>query len=221
MSDGVLYFLASWLMSPWLWVLYWMLLPLGQANGSANSALVPLKSCMDVNLNLVLSGAPSPPRIMVGCDDRAHSAQPLTPTPCLWDPVSCSKPQRFWARQLLYPNEMFLYGTTTTESLMRLFTEHAEARFVISVNWAPPSLSLSLLLVILYAHNPDYTWSGFCWRLVHLQNEWDEVKGLRPLGYEDNLSEARMCSALGLCLIHVGSSSLFCCIRLSFSLIGI
>jgi len=209
-STGVLFFIASWLMLPWLWVLYWILLPMGQANGSANCALVPFKLCMDVHLNLALPGAPSPPRIMVGCDDRAHRAHPLIPTHCWWGTGPCCKSQRFWARQLLYLNAMFVYGITTTKSLMRLITEHAEARIVISVTWAPPSLLLSLLLVTLYAHNPDYPWSGFCWRLVHLQNEWDEVKGLCPLVYEDNLSEARMCRALGLCLNLVASSFLFC-----------
>ena len=128
--------------------------------------------------------------------------------PVCGGPVSCRKPQTFWAQQLLHLNDTFLYGTRTTNSLMRLIPEHAEARLVISVNWAPPSLLLSLLLVNLYAHNPDSTWSGFCWRLV--QNEWDEVKGLRPPVYEDSLSEARICSTMGFCLIHVVSSILYC-----------
>ena len=127
-----------------------------------------------------------------------------------FDPGSCCKPQRVWARQLLYLNAMFLYGTPTTKSLMRLFTEHAEARFVLSVNWAPPSLLLSLLLVISYAQNHDSKCYCFCWHLVHFQNEWDEVKGLRPLVYEDSLSEARICSTMGFCLIHVVSYILYC-----------
>ena len=95
-------------------------------------------------------------------------------------------------------------------SLMRLFTKHAETKFGISVNWAPPSLVLSLLLVTLYAQNHDFTWYCFCWHLVHSQNEWDEVKGLRPLVYEVNWSEARTCSKLGLCLLPVVSSILYC-----------
>jgi len=153
MPDGFLYLIASWMMLPRLWVLFWILLPLGKANWSVNYALVTLKSCMDFNLNLVLSFAQSTPRIMVGSDDRVHGAQHLTTTPCLWGPVSCRKPHGFWARLLLHLNETFFYRTRTTKSLIRLFTEHAEARFVISVNWAPPSLLLSLLLVILYAQN--------------------------------------------------------------------
>jgi len=90
-------------------------------------------------------------------------------------------------------------------SLMRFFTEHSKARFVFSDNWAVPSLLLSLLLVILPAQKHDSKCYWLCWRLVHLQNEWDEVKGLRPFVYEDSFSAARTYCIMGLGLLPVSS----------------
>jgi len=91
-----------------------------------------------------------------------------------------------------------LTGDLILPCLMRLLSSISEARFEINLFWAFSYSLLSLFLVSEYAQKHVSLRTCFCWYLALLQNFRDEVKGKRPLVYEDLFSETRTSVFLSL-----------------------
>ena len=145
----------SWLVLSRLWFNYWILLPLlfglVGVNCSITYYLVANFSCVVFNLSFSMSFAQSIPLILFGCDDRDHVYHPSDTRLCSWGPIFCKNHHGYLLRLHLYMTEKFPHREKITISLMRFFADHSKARFEIFLNWVPPLLLLSLLLVIMYA----------------------------------------------------------------------
>ena len=84
---------------------------------------------------------------------------------------------------------------------MNLHTKMSELGIQFSLHRVILSLLLSLLLVRMYAQNPEPLAPCSSWHLVLFQAVGDEVKGIYPLAYDDVPTEASVCYFCPFCVL--------------------
>ena len=102
--------------------------------------------------------------------------------------------------QLLMIITIFFKLSTRVSSLISI-SEQAQTMIAILIMWAGPSLLLSLRLRNLYAQTTKLFSVCVCWHLISSCLNWDEVKGLCSLVYEDISSETHHCPLLIIALL--------------------
>jgi len=85
------------------------------------------------------------------------------------------------------------FKLSTRECSLKSFSEQAKVLLAILIFRADLSFLLSLRLRNRYAQITNLYSVGVCWHLISPWSDWDEVKGLCSLVYEDTSSETYLC----------------------------